>query len=223
MADPEVYGQVFDRHAELGIHEGIRPHGSQAGTITFLTMRLRDSIPREVIHRWDRERIAFLQRCGVTDFKDWRDGRERLNPSDRARFEKQFRRARETCLDECRGVCELEDPMNATIVAECLQRLDGERYHLGDYVIMPNHMHVLAVFPNQERMTRQCASWMRYTARTINERIGREGLLWQSEAFDHLVRNEAQLNDLRDYIRENPSKANLKAGQFFYHASGGAF
>ncbi|MEM6779753.1 MAG: transposase [Planctomycetota bacterium] len=223
MSEPKLRGHVFDRAADFGVHTGVRPHWSQAATITFITLRLRDSIPSEIVTRWDRERMAFLQRCGISDVKDWREGRERLGPDDRTRFEKQFRRARETCLDECRGACELGDPQNARIVADCLRHFDGERYLLGDFVVMPNHVHLLAVFPSQETLPRQCTSWMRYSARSINERIGRRGRLWQPEPFDHLVRSETQLNYVRDYIRDNPLKARLRKGQYLHCPSGGAF
>ncbi|WP_390658128.1 transposase [Crateriforma spongiae] len=72
-------------------------------------------------------------------------------------------------------------------------------------------------------MRKQCTSWMRYTARRINDHLGRQGHLWQSEPFDHLVRNEKQLEYLRDYIKDNPVKANLAQGEFLYRRSDRAF
>lgn len=48
-SDQADYGQVFDREQELLVNEHSRPHWMQAGTITFNTMRLTDSIPREFI------------------------------------------------------------------------------------------------------------------------------------------------------------------------------
>ena len=38
------------------------------------------------------------------------------------------------------------------------------------------------------------------------------GQFWQTDQFDHLVRSEEQFRFLRDYIRLNPTRAGLKAG-----------
>lgn len=81
---------------------------------------------------------------------------------------------------------------------------------------MPNHVHVLVQFRQGYDLSTVSQSWMRYTARQINKEIGRTGVLWQPEAFDHIVRNPEQFEYLHRYIAENPKKANLKAGEFLY-------
>ncbi|MEX0819492.1 MAG: hypothetical protein WD070_07855, partial [Pirellulaceae bacterium] len=68
-----------------------------------------------------------------------------------------------------------------------------------------------------------CYSWMRFTATRINRLFGDTGTFWQEEPFDHLVRSEQQLEFLRDYIEQNPLKANLKAGEYLYRRSNRAF
>jgi type I restriction enzyme R subunit len=211
-------GQVFDRDAEVNVSEHSRPHWFQPDTITFVTMRLADSIPREVIERWNRQRIEFLARCGI-ECGNWRLGRQQLTPQDRAAFEKQFQRAREDELDTCRGRCQLRDPPVARIVADSLLCFDGDRYELGDFVVMPNHVHLLASFPSHADLRKQCYSWMRFTARQINHRSGSSGSLWQEEPFDHLVRSEKQLQYLRHYIQVNPTKAAIPVGQSLYRKS----
>ena len=90
---------------------------------------------------------------------------------------------------------------------------------MDDFVVMPNHVHLLAVFRDGESMGKQCASWMRYTATKINRSRGVTGSLWQSEPFDHLVRSEVQLNYLRDYIAMNPRKAGLGPNDYLYRRS----
>ena len=57
-------------------------------------------------------------------------------------------------------------------------------------------------------------SWKSFTAHKLNEILGRKGPLWQDESFDCIVRNESQLEKIGFYIRENPQKAGLKAGEF---------
>ena len=51
-----MLGELFDPKAELLIHEHSRPHWSQSGAVTFITFRTQDSIPREVIDRWEQEK-----------------------------------------------------------------------------------------------------------------------------------------------------------------------
>ena len=87
---------------------------------------------------------------------------------------------------------------------------------MGDFVVMPNHVHLLASFADPEVMQKQCTSWLHYTAFEINKRLGRSGKFWQQEPFDHLVRSIEQYEYLRRYIADNPKKANLKNGEFIY-------
>ena len=219
----EIDADVFDPNAEVHISEEHRPHWAQAGAITFVTMRLIDSIPKEVVQRWHHERIDFLCRHGIDCARDWKAGRDRLDARARKAFDQHFNRARETTLDECIGNCELANPIAAAEVAKSLMHFDDDRYLMGDFVIMPNHLHCLVVFHEADRMRKQCGEWMRFTARKINRLLGRNGELWYEEPFDHLIRSESQLVYLRKYIAENPRKANLKPDQFLYRESARAF
>nr|WP_315861222.1 transposase [Anatilimnocola floriformis] len=81
---------------------------------------------------------------------------------------------------------------------------------------MPNHVHLLAVFATAEAMADQCDSWLKFSATKINRLLSRKGKLWQQEPFDHLVRSPEQYEYLRKYIADNPTKAGLKLGEYFY-------
>jgi len=222
MANPQDRVQLFDREQEVLTAAHDLPHWMQAGTITFITMRLADSIPRAVVKRWNQERVEFLRQRGV-HCHDWKIGRTRLSESDRQDFNKRFHRMREDELDQCHGQCQLRDPRAAKIVADSLIHFDNDRYLMGDFIIMPNHIHALAVFPDAAAMKVQCTSWMRYTARSINQLNATKGVFWQGKPFDHLVRSNKQLAYLRDYIRKNPIKANLRANEFLYRRSSHRF
>lgn len=87
---------------------------------------------------------------------------------------------------------------------------------MGDFVVMPNHVHLLAVFPTAEAMEKQCSSWMHFTAVQINKATGAKGRFWQKEPFDHLVRSPEQYEYLRRYIAENPQKAGLRPGEYLH-------
>lgn len=214
--------QLFDPEMEYASLDGRRPHWMQDGTVCFITMRLGDSIPKSVLERWDLERLEYMRSIGI-QCGDWRESRKLMNRTDRAKFDKRFHRVREDYLDSCRGSCELSTPGSAAIVAKALLHFDRERYLMGDFVIMPNHVHLLAVFPHAHLMRKCCYSWMKYTATAINQLHKRRGALWQSEPFDHLVRSQEQLAYLRDYIAANPQKARLDDNQYRYHSSGRQF
>lgn len=82
---------------------------------------------------------------------------------------------------------------------------------------MPNHVHLLAAFPTPQVMEKQFDSWLHFTATQINRQTGIRGHFWQQEPFDHLVRSLEQYEYLREYIADNPNKAHLHAGEFYYY------
>lgn len=47
------------------------------------------------------------------------------------------------------------------------------------------------------------------TARECNKILNRTGALWQHESYDHVIRNETELNRIVEYILNNPVKAKL--------------
>ncbi|NND99757.1 MAG: hypothetical protein HKN47_20755 [Pirellulaceae bacterium] len=212
-----MFGEFFDPEVEFSIREHCRPHWSQAGAVVFITFRTRDSIAREVLQRWERERQDWLARRGINPSGlHWSKIIPLLQPSTQHEFKTTFNRQRETFLDQCHGACVLERPELAQIVAKSLMHFDSDRYHMGDFVIMPNHVHLLCAFTTVEALSKQCYSWMHYTAYRIHQSIGEKGDFWQEEPFDHLVRSPEQYDYLRDYIAENPKKAKLKPGQYLH-------
>jgi len=211
-----VLGEPFDPKAEWFVHGHFRPHWSQAGAVVFITFRTHDSIPRAVLKRWEREKQDWLRARGHDAAKHWSAVLPTLSGSDRADFHKHFNRCREDFLDTCHGRCLLRRPELARIVADSLLHFDGERYRMGDFVVMPTHVHLLAAFAAPEAMKQQCDSWLHFTARQINRAIGEKGKFWQQEPFDHLVRSTDQYEYLREYIADNPRKARLKPGEYLY-------
>jgi putative transposase len=104
------------------------------------------------------------------------------------------------------------------MVATSVQHFDGDRYDLSDFVVMPNHVHLLVAFSDEESMLKQCESWKHFTATRINRALGRRGRFWQQDGFDHLVRSEEHLQYLRRYIAENPVRARLQPGEYIHES-----
>lgn len=208
--------RFFNPADKVSISQGHLPHWDQAEATYFITWRTADSIPRDVWLKWRHERDGWLLEHGISPLaKDWRRQVEELSEQDRNDF-RQFARRLEHEMDACHGECLLRQPALANHVAEALRFIDGSCYLLGDFVIMPNHVHVLVGGLARNSMLKQVASWKKWSALKINEALGRSGRFWQDESFDHLVRHQASFEKLRSYIADNPAKAGLMAGEFIY-------
>ena len=207
--------QCFDPKQEYAVCERRLPHWSQAGTVSFLTFRLWDSIPQPILNRWLKERWDWLRQHGIDPYSgNWRGEVERLDLPQQQDFRDTVMNRWNGDLDACHGSCVLRRPELAKVVSDSLDHFDGDRYELTDYVVMPNHVHVLVAFLDEATMLKQCTSWKHFTATQINKAIGRSGSFWQQDGFDHLVRSPEACDHLRRYIADNPRRANLPASTF---------
>jgi putative transposase len=118
--------------------------------------------------------------------------------------------------DDCHGACVLKLPNIGRIVADSFWYFDGVRYELTDFVVMPNHVHVLAAFPDESSILVQCDSWKHFTASEMNRELKRKGRFWQQDGFDHLVRSVEQFDFLRRYIANNPMRVGLAESEYIH-------
>jgi putative transposase len=208
---------LFDPDAEVQIVDRRLPHWSQPGAFSFITWRSNDSMPKAVVNEWLADRARWLRAHGIApDDPLWYSKLMQLDRQAVNAFLQTFWNRWHDALDSCHGECVLRQPELASIVAQSLKCFDGQRYLLFDFVVMPNHVHVLAAFPDEDAMLAQCESWKHYMATQINRRLNRKGRFWQQDGFDHLVRSEQQLEFLRRYIEGNPTKASLRPGEFIH-------
>jgi REP-associated tyrosine transposase len=210
--------QFFDPKQDVRIAERRLPHWYQAGVVCFITWRNWDSIPKPVLESWLDERRRFLQRLGIDDAADdWRRRVQSLPPSTRAQFYRTFSDRWNDQLDACHGTCVLRRPELTGIVANSLHHFDGDRYELTDYVVMPNHVHLLVAFPSEDAMLAQCESWKHFTATRINGKLERKDRFGQQDGFDHLVRSTEEFEYLRRYIADNPHRARLRSEEYIHY------
>ena len=168
------------------------PHWNKAQTASFVTFRLADSLPQGKLQKLEGERQEWL----ATHPQPW-------DPETAKEYFATFDGTVQGWLDAGYGSCVLRDDACRQIVEDALWHFAGERYHLYAYVVMPNHVHVLFQ-PAEGRMISDIvASWKKFTARQINDVLGREGTLWQKESFDTLVRSERHFQDIVRYIKKN--------------------
>jgi hypothetical protein len=74
---------------------------------------------------------------------------------------------------------------------------------------MPNHVHVIVQPLTGHRLPGLVHSWKSYIANLANKLVGRNGVFWQAEYYDHIIRNEQELNETVSYVWNNATKAGL--------------
>ena len=199
MPAPHSNFQPFNPYEEIEATRRRLPHWQQEETAYFITFRLADSIPQEKLTQWEAERKQWL----ATHPQPW--GETAV-----AEYSKLFSERRQQWLDNGYGRCLLKLPDVAEIVRSALLHFDGQRYLLDEFVLMPNHVHIIVKLLPGHDMSSVLHSWKSFTAKKINKAIEGTGTIWQDESYDHIVRSYSQLEFYRKYIRENPAKAGLK-------------
>ena len=169
------------------------PHYELPGAIYFVTFRLCDSLPAEAYIKLAAARDAFLLQHPFphTDEQN-------------RQFKRVYHIPLERHLDMGMGQCILRRPDVREIVAKTLLKFDDDRYQLGDFVLMPNHVHLLARTRRDLKLRNTCRQWKQLSATRINALLHRQGRLWQSEPFDHILRGPVKLRQCRQYIADNP-------------------
>jgi len=180
------------------------PHWDQLGATFFITFRLADSVPQDALRAYVREHRQWEE---AHPSRPW-------PPEVEDAYRRKFTPRCERWLDRGAGECLLRDPANGEIVADALRHFEGERSLLHAWVVMPNHVHVLVSLVGETTLGGLLHAWKGFTARKINERRGRAGSIWQKSYFDRLVRDWEHFARCARYIRANPSKAELPAGEF---------
>lgn len=164
---------------------GYLPHFDQDGFTQFITFRLADSVPQEVLDKWRLE----------LDSGD-------INDAD-------LRRRIEYYLDQNYGESFLRIPQIANALQETLLKWDGEHYRLISWVIMPNHGHILFTPLEKKPVSDIMHSIKSYTAHFANKLLERKGRFWAKEYFDRYIRDQRHFANTITYIENNPVKAKL--------------
>lgn len=164
---------------------GYLPHVDPGEMIQFITFRLADSMPQAVLAQWRAE----LQRDEINDV--------------------DFRKRIEVYLDQNYGERWLSDRRIAILVRDTLKTLDGKRYRLIAWVIMPNHVHILIQTLAGNPVSEIMQTVKSYTSHEANRILGRKGHFWFKEYFDRYIRDGKHFQATVRYIEENPVKARL--------------
>ncbi len=164
---------------------GYLPHFDVNFATQFVTFRLADSMPQQLLRKWKSE----LEEKTITDV--------------------ELRKRIETYLDRGYGSCSLRDGRIAVLIRETLLKWNGERYHLIAWVMMPNHVHMLIELLADNALSDVMHSIKSYTAHEANKILSRTGRYWSVESYDRYTRDAKHFENTVTYIEENPVKAGL--------------
>jgi REP element-mobilizing transposase RayT len=181
---------------------GRLPHWEIDGAIYFVTFRLYDSLPREVVRAFEFERWKII----ATARRMKRDQSE----TERRRLKQLFSEKIEKYLNAGTGACYLRQSGVAKLMVGALRHFDGKRYRLIAWCVMPNHVHVVFQAIEGYGLAQVVRSWKLFTARFANRLLRRTGPFWQREYYDHIVRDEQEFWRVVDYVAKNPERAGLK-------------
>ena len=114
------------------------------------------------------------------------------------------------------------------IINQCWDDLPNhyQNCRLDEFIIMPNHMHGIVIIDNsaagtglkpvrtilvpttakQYSLSEIIRGLKTFSSRKINEQNPNLKFRWQSRFYDHIIRDEKPLDDIREYIRSNPLK-----------------
>jgi putative transposase len=182
----EWHTPVDDESSKQGFRgwhsRGYLPHFDMPGAVQMLNYRLNDSLPMERHREWK----------SLFEIEHDLKRRQKI----------------EEYLDRGYGNCELRDRRAAALVEENWRFLDGKEYRLLAWSIMPNHVHLLIEIW-QTPLTLLVRNWKGYTARRINQLLGRRGKLWQDDYWDRYIRDQQHFERVKHYIEANPVMAGL--------------
>ena len=194
-----------------GTHtRGYLPHAKREGLSYFVTFRLADSLPHEVLIKYQSERAERLNRFYMARDASNKLGTTAPNPETPDQINREYFRKLEAYLDKGAGACWLKRPAIANLVADALRFFDGARYRLNTWVVMPNHVHVVLWPMPNHTLSAIVQSWKRFTAREANKILVRTGQsFWQPEPYDHWIRNDEEHARCCRYVMNNPVTARL--------------
>jgi len=101
-----------------------------------------------------------------------------------------------------------------TIICDSLFFDNKIKYDLYAFCIMPNHVHIV-IKPlikdtdNYYSITEIMKTLKSATAHKINAVRNSKGKVWMTESYDHIIRDEKELNNILNYVINNPVKSGM--------------
>ncbi len=179
------------------------PHWQQGQVLQFVSWHLGDALPVSVRNQINAERKVWIH----SHPQPWDTQTER-------EYFKLFSERLHKLLDQGLGSCLLRGQRIRQIVTDCIHYLTGKQLDLDCYVIMPNHVHILFSPLPDEDLSQIIQRLKSYTSHQINQTLSKKGTVWMADYWDRMIRSPRHYWKVRQYIENNPTKANLSDNQY---------
>lgn len=179
------------------------PHWSQEGVAYNACWRLADSLPQSLLRQWRDEREIWL----ANHARPW-------NAADEEEYHGRFTVRMEHWLDQGMGSCilraiEVRAPLEASLGPR-----EGAAHLPFSFVVMPNHVHLLAAIADGETIGGVIGKLKSWTTREINRVRGTHGPVWMDDYYDRIIRSERHFHRCITYFEDNPQEAKLKSHEY---------
>lgn len=172
-------------------HRRHLPHLHPSEGTFFITYRLVDSMPKEIVNALHNE------------YKNEKEG-TLIQPNKHSYFV-----AFDEYMDKYKSdKSHLSIHEIAEVNKKAIHHYDSNYYQLICYCIMSNHIHlVIKLNENAPDLSQIMHSIKRFTAKESNIILNKKGAFWMKESYDHLIRSDQELRNIVNYVINNPVKA----------------
>ena len=226
---PPLSFQGLHPDKPLRVYQRHLPHWRQDGATYFVTYRLADSPPQAKLEELEFLRAEWGRRLSLGETaqesrptgetaqenrptsETAQENRPTLSSAALEALAHALQERVERWLDQGMGRCVLRKPSLAALVSSSMHHFDDQRYELGCYVVMPNHVHVVVrpLIPEIHPLEEILGSWKKHSSRRINRELHTRGELWQEESYDRIIRDAEHLWRVIQYLGSNPERAGL--------------
>ncbi|OGU69205.1 MAG: hypothetical protein A2499_12245 [Stygiobacter sp. RIFOXYC12_FULL_38_8] len=85
---------------------------------------------------------------------------------------------------------------------------------LDEFIIMPNHLHGIVIINEEDNITLgQIVRFLKARTTKLIHDAGLRDFKWQRNYFEHVIRNESDLYNIRNYIKQNPLRWHLEKNE----------
>jgi REP element-mobilizing transposase RayT len=189
------------------------PHWHPNNATFFVTFGLEGSLPAAVVAQIQAEHETLRQQLQTE--------KDPARRSDLYHLSKQLFKRYDNYLDQGQGERWLANPDVARVICEQIRALHPKHYYLYACCVMPTHIHLLVDTkdippppPTKDGKQHTSLSQALFllkgrSARLSNQILNRKGTFWRHESYDHVVRDEKELERILGYILNNPVKAGM--------------
>jgi putative transposase len=117
-----------------------------------------------------------------------------------------------------------QDGVAEAVVQQLVSCRDRGYYGLHEYVLMPDHLHVLLTPGDATSLEKAVQMIKGGSSRVIGQELHFRWPVWQPGFHDRWIRDAREFFGCREYIRANPVKAGFveQPGEFRWSSAGGS-